>query len=635
MKNYIKLINSVLIIILVSTCLIISCQQEKEYPGFRDESHFSDVFNKHRTYRLYLPARYYQSEKPLPVIYFFHGWGGRYFKDDNAKLEYCKIQKLVDKYKVILVMWDGNMDLTEPRPYNIGVESHVKYQVQMKDYFLELISHIDTTYNTINNRSSRGIIGYSMGGFMSYFIAGKYPHLISAAVNLTGSVGFNIGYPENSTLYPLRHTFENLRDVKLRFHNSSEGELSDLNREVHKGALYDGNLDYEYWEFEGGHKVDEPGETKVFEKAMKFVANAFDYPQKRKNSWSHYDLYKDFDIWGYSVKSDKKEPGFIYLHDVSPQGFGLYTHKWLPNGAPLKDVQSEVKTAPLYNPGDEYQVKQYDKQNDTFSSSTVTADSLGSLNFQLPGTGSKIGIYKSGRNPKLTFIDYSINSNKHLIRVGEKNLINIQIANLGDELDATKEISFELSSNEQTLSIDNSKGKFYHKETNGKIALPPITAYCKKPPTKDGGPATIKFELKMNYSSLEFIEEFDVPVFFDVPEFQNILIDDGRLVKDTIFGSGNGDGIISPGEQVMVYTGEYRTQLFYDDPYIVIDQEKLYAEVLPAKWTGDGVTQSSIIKISENCPDGHVVELLAKYETKDYMPIKRHVFWGKVSVKIN
>ena len=72
-------------------------------------------------------------------------------------------------------MWDGNIDTTEPRPYNTGNHEHVKYRVQMKDYFPELVEHIDSSYRTLPDRQHRGIIGFSMGGFMSFFLAGKYP----------------------------------------------------------------------------------------------------------------------------------------------------------------------------------------------------------------------------------------------------------------------------------------------------------------------------------------------------------------------------------------------------------------------------------------------------------------------------
>src|SRR5690554_3172322 len=86
----------------------------------KDLTHNSRVFGHPKAYRLYLPDDYTAGNQRYPVVYFFHGWGGRHFKDDNAKLDYTALQQLVNKYNVILVMWDGNIDESEPRPYNIG-----------------------------------------------------------------------------------------------------------------------------------------------------------------------------------------------------------------------------------------------------------------------------------------------------------------------------------------------------------------------------------------------------------------------------------------------------------------------------------------------------------------------------------
>ncbi len=88
------------------------------------------------------------------------------------------------------------------RPYNIGFHSNINYETQFKDYFPELVSHIDSTYRTLTDRSNRALIGHSMGGIMSFFIAGKYPDMVGAAVNSKGSPPFFIGYPDDHTPLP-------------------------------------------------------------------------------------------------------------------------------------------------------------------------------------------------------------------------------------------------------------------------------------------------------------------------------------------------------------------------------------------------------------------------------------------------
>ena len=113
-----------------------------------------------------------------------------------------------------------------------------------------------------------------------------------------------------------------------------------------------------------------------------------------------------------------------------------------------------------------------------------------------------------------------------------------------------------------------------------------------------------------------------------------IRVDDGIAIRDKAFGNGNADGKVASGESILLYSGNHRLRLYTDDPYVDTGKEKLLDEVLPAKWP-DGFTLSSVIKISDRCPKGHVIELLASYETKGYMPIERNVHWGKVFVKVD
>ena len=50
---------------------------------------------------------------------------------------------LVNDNQVILVAWNGRSVESDLRPYNIGNHSNINYQIQFKDYFLELVGHID------------------------------------------------------------------------------------------------------------------------------------------------------------------------------------------------------------------------------------------------------------------------------------------------------------------------------------------------------------------------------------------------------------------------------------------------------------------------------------------------------------
>jgi hypothetical protein len=148
-------------------------------------------------------------------------------------------------------------------------------------------------------------------------------------------------------------------------------------------------------------------------------------------------------------------------------------------------------------------------------------------------------------------------------------------------------------------------------------------------PTTDGSPFMVRFNILITDNKGDsWKDEFDVPVFYDVPEFTNIGIDDG---DSEIFGSGDGDNIADPGETIMIYQDSHRTRLYYDDPYI--DAEKLYDELQPDKW-GDGYALSSLVHISKDCPIGHKIRFLACYEVKDWKTIKRNVTWGVFTITV-
>jgi len=169
-----------------------------------DSMHYSNVFGEIRNYRIFLPPAYFQNpQKKYPVIYFMHGWGQRYFGEGGH--EYAQfdsgnqnkgdnIEKFVSEHEVIVVKSDGyNRSPDEKyyfRPYNVlPVETFRQFPI----YYPELINYIDVHYNTISDREHRAISGLSMGGFMTFWIGGKYPHLFTAAGNFCGSAEFEVG----------------------------------------------------------------------------------------------------------------------------------------------------------------------------------------------------------------------------------------------------------------------------------------------------------------------------------------------------------------------------------------------------------------------------------------------------------
>ncbi len=584
-----------------------------------DTFHFSPVFKVNKPYRIFLPADYTHSQKRYPVIYFFHGNQG------SHEFALKGIQQLVDENGVILLAWNGRSIPSDIRPYNTGYHSNIKYETQFKDYLLEFVKHIDSTYRTLNDRSHRALIGHSMGGYMSFFLAGKYPQLVGSVVSSMGSPEFFIGFPGNHTLYCTRYMFKNLYGVKTRFHNGTTGEeLVNLNTEVHNGAIREKDLDYTYQAYEGGHGMN----AKAFKDALEFVMGSFKNPLPNPSRWHHADLYPDFEVWGYQVKSNLHDPGYIDLKGVTKGGMRIRTRKWQPDGPLISGVEINVKTAPIYKPNTAYTLFDFNETIGTKNTTVQTSDAEGRISFSVNHQSHQIGIYEKKSPPEIVFVEHRVNDKGIFLDQKKECILKLRLLNRGGSL--AKNLKVTLSSPTERIAITDPTIEAGIINAGDLLWLPAdFKVAASNKPTADGSPFRVRFNLSItdNKGNL-WKDEFDAPVFYDVPEFTNIGIDDG---DSEIFGSGDGDNIAEPGETIMIYQDSHRTRLYYDDPYI--DGERLYDELQPDKW-GDGYAVSSLVHISKDCPAGHQIRFLACYEVKEWKTIKRNVTWGVFTITV-
>ena len=586
-----------------------------------DHTHFSKAFGKEKPFRIFLPEDYANSQKRYSVIYYFHGNTG------NHELKIPEVPQLVKENNVILVAWNGRSVESDLRPYNIGNHSNINYQVQFKDYFPELVNHIDSTYRTLANRSNRAVIGHSMGGIMSFFIAGKYPDMIGTAFNSKGSPEFFIGSPENHSLYHVRHMFKNLYGVRLKFTTASECELYYLNNEVIQGALRETGLDFTWQKYEGTHTLT----PDQFKDAFKFVVESFSNPLPDPKRWHHSDLYPNFDIWGYEVRSNMDKRGFIELKGVTKGGLGIGTKGWEPDGKIIPGVQIKVKTPAIYIPNTTYSLLDYNETTDAKNISTVTSNKTGNINFSVNHENHQIGIFRKNDPPEITYVEHKVNGKGIFLEHKSECQLGIRLLNRGGR--GAKGIKVNISTSTEGVSISNPTLEL-EKLASGDLSWLPVDFKVtpSNKPTVDGSPFRIRFNLTITDNNKNtWNDEFDAPVFYDVPDFTQIGIDDG---DSEIFGSGNGNNIAEPGETLMIYeisNGSHRLRLYYDDPHI--DSERLYDEIQPDKW-GDGYSLSSLIHISKDCPAGHQIKFLASYEVKDWKKIRRDVTWGAFTITV-
>ena len=145
--------------------------------------------------RVYLPPSYDFTEKRYPVIYVLHGFNG------TSKSLTRKMKSAMDRMilaeeiqEAIAVFVDGSnrfggsQYLSSP---TIG-----DYETYIRR---DLVNFIDKQYRTIPHRDSRGITGFSMGGYGSMRLSLKYPEVFGVVVAQAGTYDFKDDLIESFT----------------------------------------------------------------------------------------------------------------------------------------------------------------------------------------------------------------------------------------------------------------------------------------------------------------------------------------------------------------------------------------------------------------------------------------------------
>ncbi len=313
-----------------------------------DRTHQSEVLRETRHFRINLPGDYAASGKRYPVVYWFHGYGERYNKpvdepkdrnyDTGTDYSGDTIGAYVTNHDLIVVKLDGynprTRDEKYPRPWNIGpVETYRQFPF----YFQELVAYIDANYRTMADRDHRGTAGLSMGGFMSFWIAGKFPQLVSSASNFMGSTEFTVGHREVEAEYRHEEMYANYEGIRTRLVTGTKDFIQFYHRRLNAIWLFAApHHETEGFEFDHG--------TPKMSKTFDFHMNAFAHPLPRPALWNHIDVYPYFDVWGWSVGTDRRTSGFTVLSNVSKSGFRSSVREWVPKGPVLAKVKVSVTT---------------------------------------------------------------------------------------------------------------------------------------------------------------------------------------------------------------------------------------------------------------------------------------------------
>jgi hypothetical protein len=593
-----------------------------------DRTHESKVFGETRHYRIFLPSDYESSGKRYPVVYWFHGWSERYNRcvagrNYDAGSEYGgdTIGAFVAAHDLIVVKWDGYNPRTPGenylRPYNI---SPVETDRQFPLYFPELVSYIDANYRTIADREHRATAGLSMGGFMSYWVSGKYPDLVGSASNFMGSSEFNVGPRGMDVEYRHDEMRGNYEGMRTRIVLGAQDFIQFYHRRMN--ALWNYTRpSHETEEFQFDHGTPGMGKT------LAFHLRAFANPLPRPAVWSHNDVYPNFSVWGWEVKSDRRRAGITALENVSAAGFRSSVREWLPGGPVVAGVRVTIVSAPLYPPGKQQGITYVRLRDGEVRRREAVADASGRITFEVDGEPQEVGV---SAGPLLALAGFRVEG-AAWATAGKPVRLRARFWNKGAAPSPAIPVRWE--------GFD----------TNIRFAVARATV----PALARGASAEVPLEFTVVDGTREIARIFavagkarlpvEVPLFPAAAAERDFRIADGGAA--TVFrhaveraqlrlGKGNGDGRVNPGEMFAVLlpdAGASRAaELFTNDA--CVDNSARVSDA----WSGydhvGATAKYSLPAVRPDCPPGHVIHLLARVQLPDKP--NHHVRYAAVEVPV-
>jgi S-formylglutathione hydrolase FrmB len=596
------------------------------------------VFNEQRFFRVFLPLNYDPTNKKYPVVYFFHGYGERYNQSSTEVGNYDigdsrygnnNIAAYVANHDLIVVKWDGFNPRyagdTYPRPYNIGpVETYRQFPL----YFPELVSYVDSTFPTIADRNHRGISGVSMGGFMSYWVSGKYPDLVNSASSFMGSPEFFAGPIGAPTEYLHTPMYGNYNGVYTRLVTGSQDFIRWYHRRMNATWLYARPTEHQTQDYNSSHGTPGMADT------LNFHMNAFANPliadpSAKPAVWNHADIYATFNVWGYSVTTNKQRPGFTLLENVTPAGFRSSVREWLPEGKVLPSVTLNITTDATYQPGATYNITDVNIEKSSAATYTQNADANGRLSLTVNGDRHEIGI-TAVQAPVISVAGWRIDG-PNIPTVGSTVSLKLKFLNKGaaPQPSGTTAVVEPLNSSVTVLQKT--------------LTVPQLDAGRSGEPIEDlqfqasdPNQEIVKLRITIGNSTPFSLE---VPVFPNLAAPTNLVVNDGSTVSMWVnatsktrkaMGAGNSDGVVNPGETISLLlpdSSAYRAgEMFTFDSCVDANAADNAGNAagqylhwrLSDSWTSyDNVGASvkySLPIISSSCPVGHQIPFFVRYQ---------------------
>jgi pimeloyl-ACP methyl ester carboxylesterase len=546
----------------------------------REFTHDSQVMGEARAYRAMLPPTYSATQKRYPVVYWMHGY------ETSAEQEQLdrEILAYVAQHDVIVVH-TGPVETTGQFPL----------------YFPELVEQVDKTLRTIPDRDHRAVTGFSAGGFLAFWMAGKYPDLVSSASSFMGPAEYTIG-PKD---FPVECNFDDFYasydGVRTRLVTGAKDFLAFYDRRLNSVWSY-ARSGHETEEFDSPHGV--PGLAKTLD----FHLAAFAKPLPKPAVFSHADVYPNFGVWGWEVASDRTQPGITVLENVSRTGFRSTVREWIPGGAAIPDVKLTVASPlHLFPPSSTHRVTLIHVADGKVRHASLQADAQGRLSFDLDGDAWEVGI---GPEPVTAITGYKFEGTGWAT-AGEPVKLRVSFTNKGGSRLAPVPVQWE--SPNPAVKFEGAPGRLFGL-ASGESAEVPITFTCTDPAAAMArivavvGGAHLPLEIPL-YPAAQPTKDFQIADGRSLTVYQHAT-QKGPL----LLGEGNGDGFVAPGETfaILLPDGDaYRAAEVFTSDACVDNSVRVSDSWTPYDQSGASV-KYSLPRILPTCQPGMLIHMLAR-----------------------
>jgi hypothetical protein len=437
---------------------------------------------------------------------------------------------------------------------------------------------------------------------MAYWIAGKYPDLVSSVSSFMGSAEFFAGPQGFDVEYNLADFYPNYEGVRTRLVTGTRDFIQFYHRRLN--ALWSfATAHHETEEFDSDHAT--PGIAKTLD----FHMRAFADPPPRPAVFSHTDVYPNFGVWGWEVVSNRRQPAFTVLENVSGSGFHSAVREWLPEGATLPSVKLSIESAPLYPPGRAQTVTYIRMRDGNVRRVQQKADAQGRLTFEMDGDAYAVGV---AAGPLLDAGGYEI-ADAAWATAGQPVKLRVRFWNKGAMRSATSVVQWK--SLNPGVKFDSTTSRLFGLGP-GESGVVPVTVTVADPAR-----AIVRIVAVDGANSLPL----SVPLFPPAEPTAHFEIADGRSVTvferateptEVTMGAGNADGHAAPGERFALLLtdatgGPLRAAEVFTNDACVDNTTRISDSWSDYDHVGASAKYSLPV-IRPECEPGHVVHLLAR-----------------------